>query len=132
MQIPRSDRFCAAEIANPSPQAAPCTTICLACTLYAPATCLVSPGCNPCPKFKNDDRLTGAKELNLFPNPATNEFILEGVFKDEEICIFDMYGKLVYKTLAESSGVKISLVNFESGVYIVTTANRGKIKLLKN
>lgn len=51
---------------------------------------------------------------------------------NQEIRIFDMLGKLVYEKRAESNREKISLVNFESGVYIISIGNGGKIKLLKN
>jgi hypothetical protein len=78
--------------------------------------------------FLLDEQMIGINEnipagsFSLFPNPATEEFVLQGDIKitgTAEIKIFNSAGQLVYSDIIKAAEINkvISVRDFESGIY---------------
>ena len=66
------------------------------------------------------------QKLQIFPNPANNVVTL--IFSknenlENEICIFDLKGKIVFKTKAHNNITKIDISNIENGIYFILIKN---------
>jgi len=60
--------------------------------------------------------------INLFPNPTTNHFtiVLASSNKIVEVNIYDIAGKIIYKTTAiEKQKIEVNTKDFEEGFYVV-------------
>lgn len=77
-------------------------------------------------------------KLNLYPNPTDGVFnlVFEGVKVDNfEITIYDIFGKLIYKTLTNSNETIIDISSFANGVYFVKITSgiiNKSLKLIKD
>ena len=69
--------------------------------------------------------------FNVYPNPSNDLLYLEGLDKDEEIEILDLYlNKLVkFEFMSEES---IDISNLKSGIYFIRSSTHGTIKFIKN
>ncbi len=64
--------------------------------------------------------------LNIFPNPANEEVVLECLYlkgASHDIQLYDVNGKLVYSIRTSSNAVSINTSSFENGLYHVTWKN---------
>ncbi|MBA2611438.1 MAG: T9SS type A sorting domain-containing protein [Bacteroidetes bacterium] len=58
--------------------------------------------------------------LNLFPNPTTNEFVIENVPVKSKYTLMDISGKTIINTAENSYGnVKVDVSAFEKGIYFL-------------
>lgn len=75
-----------------------------------------------------------AKEIFIFPNPATNYFIitLEASNKSTGIIISDLNGKVMYSTAASGTqNIKVNTKDFAQGVYVVQIQTGEFLKMAK-
>jgi len=79
------------------------------------------------------DRITTTK-LNLYPNPATDGFLVSGIKGTSKISVFDLSGKLLLtKEIADNEYFSVSML--PQGVYIVrinSEAGTLEKKIMKN
>ena len=69
-------------------------------------------------------------ELSIFPNPASDQVTIKlNSTETEQISIFTLSGKLVKQFKLENGLASISVSEFESGIYLVTTSN-GQVQKL--
>jgi hypothetical protein len=59
------------------------------------------------------------ESFNFYPNPASEKIIVNGMKHRSTIEIFSITGKLMYKSVSQSSSKQISLTDFQPGVYIL-------------
>ncbi len=65
--------------------------------------------------------------LTIYPNPAFDNILLDGIFIGDEISIYDASGKLIY--FQNYNGEKIPINNFKNGIYFVKVSSKtGHIK----
>jgi hypothetical protein len=69
--------------------------------------------------------------LNLFPNPNAGKFrvfVNEAGFKEGKICIYDMFGQIVYRALFSGNDPSffIDLGNMRRGVYFIQVSGNGR------
>lgn len=64
-----------------------------------------------------------AKVLNLYPNPATNEFIISGNYRLTSIAIINCLGQLVYMADSNANEVTIDVANLIPGIYAARINN---------
>ncbi len=57
--------------------------------------------------------------INLFPNPATDELLIQTEVIAEELVVIDAQGRVVYRSQPTGTQTKIDLQNFASGIYTV-------------
>ena len=60
-------------------------------------------------------------KLNLFPNPAVNELIIENLEQPEEILLFNVWGSVCLHqiTSAGDNSIKIDLTGLHNGIYFL-------------
>jgi hypothetical protein len=70
--------------------------------------------------------------INIYPNPTTNELFFTGVKEHSDISIYNQFGRVVYSI--RISGTFIDISDLEQGIYIVeihSDGNRFRKKLIK-
>lgn len=61
------------------------------------------------------------ESFDIFPNPASDHFTVSGLEEEGEICIYDMNGKLIYKTnTGVAQSMEINTSDFPAGVYLIS------------
>ena len=68
--------------------------------------------------LSNGDELI-KQELELFPNPASNQVILDGVTPNSIVRIVNVAGQTVYESNSVTSQVRIDVQKFAKGLYIL-------------
>ncbi len=81
-----------------------------------------SPNTNNCPVITSVSNKVPAKDLQLYPNPAS-EFIEVIGENGAELRVLDVLGKEVFKTNMESGGAKINVAGWSKGTYTVIITN---------
>ncbi|MEO6902219.1 MAG: C1 family peptidase [Bacteroidia bacterium] len=61
--------------------------------------------------------------VTLFPNPNEGTFTIEGLEKQNNIEIYDVVGKMVYKTVSDNSSTTINLSSTSKGMYYYKITN---------
>ena len=64
-------------------------------------------------------------DFAIYPNPASNEFIVAGD-KPMEVRIYDLSGRLLTEFINYKSGQRIDVSNLQSGIYIVQVKTENK------
>lgn len=64
----------------------------------------------------------GVKNYSYYPNPVTNELIVESKSEIEKIEIYSIDGKLIFKQAQQIYNTKINTAAFAKGTYIVRVA----------
>lgn len=64
-------------------------------------------------------------QIRIYPNPANNILIIEGIIQEAQITIFDIQGRLVLKR--EIGGRVIDIRNLPSGVYSIVLEGNNEI-----
>ena len=68
------------------------------------------------------DNIINEKGIKIYPIPSSDELIiLSNSGEIGTVNIFDVFGKLVFKTNVELNKTRIDISNFSSGVYILKT-----------
>jgi hypothetical protein len=65
-----------------------------------------------------------SSHLNVFPNPAKNEFQIQSLEPLFLITIYSLDGKIVYRANVNSSVLTISTGNLSSGTYILNATGQ--------
>ncbi|EEK15892.1 hypothetical protein PORUE0001_2042, partial [Porphyromonas uenonis 60-3] len=66
---------------------------------------------------------TVTQRMQLYPNPATDYLLVEGVAPASEVTLHSMTGERLYAGRADSRGVlQIDLTPYADGVYLVCVA----------
>ncbi len=55
----------------------------------------------------------------VYPNPSNGHFIVVGGEMDAEILIYNVLGKVVFKSIIDSPKIEISLKNATTGIYLI-------------
>jgi PKD repeat protein len=69
--------------------------------------------------------------VTIQPNPNNGEFIISGIEEDEEIIIFDLNSKVIFRKKSESSVEKIKIEKLDAGVYYLQTTKSGRLGQMK-
>ena len=65
-----------------------------------------------------------ANKLSIFPNPAKDFTVVNGLSKGAEVSLYDATGKVVYKTKADATSVNITTSSFSNGIYLVKVGDK--------
>ena len=66
---------------------------------------------------------TVTQQVKLYPNPATDHLVVEGLVPASEVTLYSMTGERLYAGRADSRGVlQIDLTPYADGVYLVCVA----------
>ena len=73
------------------------------------------------------------KEVSVYPNPASNEIFINGLFKGGlELQIINSIGEVVSNSVSESvNSQKIDISNLSKGIYFLKISDGGNNRLLK-
>lgn len=75
------------------------------------------------------------QNINLYPNPAKNSFVLSGLEANSLINIFDVLGRNVKQVFASEASLNLSIEELSTGIYhlkiISKRGNISSIKLIK-
>jgi hypothetical protein len=83
-------------------------------------------------QFVNLNSISSDKQLQLYPNPATNEVVLRHPYNGEvKIEIIDFNGKLVREQLSNQAMVKLDLSDLNSSNYLVKCSSINRIEWIK-
>ncbi len=63
-------------------------------------------------------------KINVSPNPSMGQFLFSNLEKDETIEIFDITGKMIFKTITKNNSHLIDLTEKEKGVYFYSIYNK--------
>ncbi|MFM2227544.1 MAG: hypothetical protein RL664_887 [Bacteroidota bacterium] len=63
-------------------------------------------------------------DVQLFPNPATNNVQLTGIEKGTSVEVYDLTGRILFKDKAQSDRMEISVAKWNAGVYLVRAAGK--------
>lgn len=70
-------------------------------------------------------------EISMYPNPASDNVILENLEGNTTINILDFTGKLVYTTQTVHESLQLDLTGFTKGIYLVQIISRDKTMVKK-
>lgn len=70
-------------------------------------------------------------EITMYPNPASDNVILENLEGNTTINILDFTGKLVYTTQTVHESLQLDLTGFTKGIYLVQIISRDKTMVKK-
>lgn len=69
-------------------------------------------------------------EIRIFPNPASDFVMVEGLNDNAQISIFNLHGKLIVTRKNFGNGA-LNIQQFETGVYLVEIKNQQQKTTLK-
>jgi hypothetical protein len=69
-----------------------------------------------------------AGRLNLYPNPATTSFTMDGLTAGSTITVMDAMGRNVMSTAVSASRMEVSLVGLSTGIYMVQVQEGNAIR----
>lgn len=72
------------------------------------------------------------KSLKIFPNPVNDFLNVENIERNLEVKIYEMTGKLLYKTYTNDKKLKIDVNSFQKGQYILIIENYKPEIFIKN
>lgn len=64
------------------------------------------------------------KTFSLSPNPAKDFVVVSGVAKGTEVSLFDVTGKLLFKSQAAGTSFTINTSSYQNGVYVVKVGDK--------
>lgn len=67
--------------------------------------------------------------FSVYPNPADNYLIIDGIYTDEMVSIMDISGKLIMNTKSNGNNIDISALN--AGLYIISINQNNNIHYTK-
>lgn len=77
-------------------------------------------------QFKSLTKETGSdKDISIYPNPASDNVIIESLYDIEKIEIYNVMGQKVYDSAVNSKSININVSNFISGTYMTKTYTKG-------
>ncbi|MCD4792477.1 MAG: C10 family peptidase [Bacteroidales bacterium] len=97
-------------------------------------TCYASNGCGDGGSYALSVHYTNGVDIeeinsnvNLFPNPATNNIEIDGI-AGNSVLIYDISGKLVYSAIADSDNYIIDISDLAEGFYTVRISDGKEIR----
>lgn len=69
---------------------------------------------------------TFISSFNITPNPANELVELNNIGKGEKVNIFDLTGKLIFQTIAQSTSISINTSGFQNGLYLIKVGSISK------
>ncbi len=76
--------------------------------------------------------LAGQNRVLIYPNPASNEVIIQASFSIKQYCIRDLTGKIMLqKTGVSSQQIPINLSTIEPGVYFISVLSADQYPISK-
>lgn len=83
--------------------------------------------------FVGIDEQEAYQSVNIFPNPSNGQFTYSGLEKESKIEVFDITGKIIYQSIANSDFETINISDKATGIYFyrvtknMTLVQSGKI-----
>jgi len=78
--------------------------------------------------FTSTGDIDQASAISIYPNPAANGvFNIDGLERENTIEVYDVVGKLVYKTVATATKNTVDLSANQKGVYFYKVSNSSKL-----
>lgn len=72
------------------------------------------------------------QDVKLYPNPATNQFLIQWNINSYRLEIYDVSGRLIFEDTDYENAKQIKTASFESGIYYLKlTDNKGRTRNLK-
>ena len=74
-------------------------------------------------------------ELNIYPNPVTDQLSIESTNTIQDIKLYSIEGKVVYQNNPNVNNISISLINLNSGIYLLRAQTSNQLftkKIIKN
>ena len=74
-------------------------------------------------------------ELNIYPNPVTDQLSIESTNTIQDIKLYSIEGKVVYQNNPNVNNISISLINLKSGIYLLRAQTSNQLftkKIIKN
>jgi hypothetical protein len=76
--------------------------------------------------LSNDDMVVD-QDLELYPNPASDHFVLDGIAPNSTVRIINVTGQTVYESNSPTSQLRLDVQNFDSGLYILNVQSAYKV-----
>jgi hypothetical protein len=70
-------------------------------------------------------------EITMYPNPASDNVVLENLEGSTTINIVNLTGKLIYTTQTVHESLQVDLTDFRKGIYLVQVISRDKAMVKK-
>lgn len=67
---------------------------------------------------------------NIYPNPTSGIFYIDGLRKNDKVSLYDQSGKLLKSAEAEKGENKLDISELPDGIYLITTES-GNYKIIK-
>ncbi len=77
----------------------------------------------------SDDDVMGDEKLELYPNPASDYIILDGISANSTVRIMNVSGQTVFESNPATSQMRLDVQNFAQGLYIINIQNPDKINI---
>ena len=86
---------------------------------------------------KEEKSTTNEIVIEAFPNPTDgiSQIVINHEYKEGELNIFDLNGKLLYNESIKYGMVPIDITSYPTGIYIInikTDVHNGSVKVIKN
>ena len=92
--------------------------------------------CNGYIEYGNTQgKLQEIETYSIYPNPTSSNVVLTGIKKNDIVQIFDMHGRMVYKSIVEDvslSNSSLDVSNYIKGVYFIKINTSTVLKLVKD
>ena len=72
-----------------------------------------------------------AEQLRLYPNPARDYVILEGIPSGATVAIYTLQGQLIYQAEAASDTLRINLTQLQEGTYLLQVGNETRRLIIR-
>ena len=72
-----------------------------------------------------------AEPLRLYPNPARDYVILEGIPAGATVAIYTLQGQLIYQAEAASDTLRINLTQLQEGTYLLQVGNETRRLIIR-
>jgi hypothetical protein len=69
--------------------------------------------------------------IQLYPNPTSETFQLNGIKAGMTVEILDLSGKLLFQTTADNNHFSASVKDFQTGLYLVKIGHQGMTKTMR-
>jgi hypothetical protein len=77
------------------------------------------------------DALSSVEEVNIYPNPASDWFYVDGITGDSKLTILNIHGQIVHQIDYNLKTEKLNVSNLSSGIYFLQWSNDKEVKTKK-
>jgi uncharacterized repeat protein (TIGR02543 family) len=78
-----------------------------------------------------EDYLVEEQNLTIYPNPAKDKIRISSSSNVDKVLVYNIFGKLVYKSSKNSNTLTVDISNFSKGIYLVKVFSGGFSKTKK-